>query len=183
MGEGKRKVTAAAPQPSDPRAAIARAVDLLRSGLSDQAKAVCEPLFDAGLSDPEALHHLGYLGIELGQADRAVGVLQRAIGLQPEVPYFYNTLGIAFHRLGRQAPATEAFQRVIALAPTLHEPFNNLGNALLAQARYADAVALAYRARFPSNPALDDLSNWHAFEHAEPETCSGMYQFWVRHRP
>jgi SAM-dependent methyltransferase len=41
-------------------------------------------------------------------------------------------------------------------------------------------VALQYRARFPSNPAMDDLSNWHAFEEAEPETFSGMYQFWVR---
>ncbi len=146
MGDGKRKLTAAAPQPEDPRAAIARAVDLLRSGRLDQAQAVCEPLFDAALSDPEALHHLGYLAIELGQSDRAVGVLQRAIGLQPDMPYFYNTLGIAFHRLGRQEPAIEAFQRVIALAPALHEPFNNLGNALLAQARYADAAACYRRA-------------------------------------
>src|SRR5437588_155494 len=68
MGERKRKL--ASGQAPDARAAISRAVELLRSGNPEQARALCEPFFEAALSDPEAVHYLGYLAIELGRPDR-----------------------------------------------------------------------------------------------------------------
>jgi len=42
------------------------------------------------------------------------------------------------------------------------------------------AAAPAYRARFPGDPALTSLDNWHAFEDSRPDTFARMYQFWVR---
>jgi 2-polyprenyl-3-methyl-5-hydroxy-6-metoxy-1,4-benzoquinol methylase len=44
-----------------------------------------------------------------------------------------------------------------------------------------DAPILAkYRARFPGDPAMTDLANWHRFETENPATFRGMYQFWVQ---
>src|SRR5438874_1170539 len=117
MGEKKRRQAAGEPSPADARAVISRALELLRAGRSEEARALCEPLFGAPLRDAEALHYLGYLAIELGQPERAVGLLQRAIGLQPDVAHFHNTLAIAFLRLARPESAIEPLEQAIALDP------------------------------------------------------------------
>jgi hypothetical protein len=39
-----------------------------------------------------------------------------------------------------------------------------------------------YRDRFPDDPALTNLDNWHALETDRPDTFVLMYQFWVRKR-
>ena len=46
---------------------------------------------------------------------------------------------------------------------------------------WADTDAPArYRDRFPDDPALSNLENWHALEQDRPDTFVLMYQFWVR---
>lgn len=42
------------------------------------------------------------------------------------------------------------------------------------------ASTRAYRQRFPDDPAMTNLVNWHRFETDRPSTFGGMYQFWVR---
>jgi hypothetical protein len=42
------------------------------------------------------------------------------------------------------------------------------------------ATAARYRARFPGDPALADLGNWHRLEQEYPDSFARMYQFWVR---
>jgi SAM-dependent methyltransferase len=165
MGERKRKL--ASGQAPDARAAISRAVELLRSGNPDQARALCEPLFEAALSDPEALHYLGYLAIELGRPDRAIGLLQRAIKLQTGVAHFHNTLAIAFLRSAQPESAVEPLQRAIALSPELHEPIGNLGNTLLSLGRYAEAAA-CYRRAVRLAPQIGTY--WSSFAEAMSNT-------------
>jgi len=41
---------------------------------------------------------------------------------------------------------------------------------------------LAYRLRFPGDPAAVNLQNWHEFENENPDTFSGMYRFWIQKR-
>jgi 2-polyprenyl-3-methyl-5-hydroxy-6-metoxy-1,4-benzoquinol methylase len=41
-------------------------------------------------------------------------------------------------------------------------------------------TAARYKARFPSDPNLLDLDNWHHLEQEHPDTFARMYQFWVR---
>jgi tetratricopeptide (TPR) repeat protein/SAM-dependent methyltransferase len=41
-------------------------------------------------------------------------------------------------------------------------------------------AAVGYRKRFPDDPALSNLANWHRFELDHPHTFVRMYQFWVR---
>lgn len=65
------------------------------------------------------------------------------------------------------------------IAATLQE----LGLEFLGFELPGPEIAQRYLARFPSNPAMDDLPAWDAFEHAEPDTFFGMYQFWARRAP
>jgi SAM-dependent methyltransferase len=37
-----------------------------------------------------------------------------------------------------------------------------------------------YLTRFPLDTAMTDLASWDAFEHGQPSTFAGMYQFWVQ---
>jgi len=41
-------------------------------------------------------------------------------------------------------------------------------------------VVRAYRRRFPDDPAATDLAQWQIFEHENPHTFGGMYQFWIQ---
>jgi hypothetical protein len=43
-----------------------------------------------------------------------------------------------------------------------------------------DAVLAAYRRRFSEDPGATDLAHWHEFETDNPDTFSGMYQFWLQ---
>jgi tetratricopeptide (TPR) repeat protein len=63
--------------------------------------------------------------------------------------------------------------------PRIAGVLDELGLAFLGFELPGPHVALEYLARFPDDPAMDDLSRWHAFEQQHPETFSGMYQFWV----
>jgi SAM-dependent methyltransferase len=39
-----------------------------------------------------------------------------------------------------------------------------------------------YLARFPNDKSMTDLACWDEFEHEQPRTFAGMYQFWVQKR-
>jgi tetratricopeptide (TPR) repeat protein/SAM-dependent methyltransferase len=43
-----------------------------------------------------------------------------------------------------------------------------------------DAMITAYRRRFPDDKAAANLVQWQDFENDNPDTFSGMYQFWVQ---
>jgi Flp pilus assembly protein TadD/SAM-dependent methyltransferase len=43
-------------------------------------------------------------------------------------------------------------------------------------------TAQAYRQRFPDDPSMVSLDNWHVFEQANPTLFAGMYQFWVQRK-
>lgn len=45
---------------------------------------------------------------------------------------------------------------------------------------FIDAPAQAYCARFPNDPAMIDLDQWHTFETENPLTFVAMYQFWIQ---
>jgi SAM-dependent methyltransferase len=43
-----------------------------------------------------------------------------------------------------------------------------------------DAVLAAYRQRFPGDPGATNLDHWQEFEADNPDTFSGMYEFWLQ---
>jgi len=45
-----------------------------------------------------------------------------------------------------------------------------------------DEVIHAYQRRFPDDRGATDLDRWQVFEHENPDTFVGMYQFWVQRK-
>lgn len=41
----------------------------------------------------------------------------------------------------------------------------------------------AYRRRFPDDPRMTSLENWHVFEQEHPSAFAGMYNFWTQKNP
>jgi Tfp pilus assembly protein PilF/2-polyprenyl-3-methyl-5-hydroxy-6-metoxy-1,4-benzoquinol methylase len=41
-------------------------------------------------------------------------------------------------------------------------------------------ISIAYKLRFPDDPAATNLVNWQIFENENPGTFIGMYQFWIQ---
>lgn len=61
--------------------------------------------------------------------------------------------------------------------PQIKKALNELGLRFLG---FNLADATAYRKRFPEDPRMTSLDNWHALEQDNPDTFINMYQFWVQ---
>ena len=60
--------------------------------------------------------------------------------------------------------------------PQIKSVIDETGVRFLGFCVHPDVVG-RYRARFPQDPTMTDLANWHAFETDNPHTFIGMYQF------
>ena len=74
----------------------------------------------------EALHRLGLLLGDRGEFAEAALLMERSLGLAPQVPEFYNNLGEVYRKQRRYGDARQAFERAIGLRPAYAEAYNNL---------------------------------------------------------
>ena len=98
-------------------------------------------------ADPEhfdALHLLGVLAHQAGNADVAIDLIGKALTRNDRHPAAFNNLGDAYFASGRPAEAEAAYRRAVALNPEFAPAHGNLGNALYALGRLREAEA-AYR--------------------------------------
>ena len=105
-------------------------------------------LLDAVLAttpgQPQALHLLGVIHLQSGNAAEAITLIDQAIAADPGQPFFHNSLGEALRAKGEPA-AADAYRRAIDLQPDYLQAYNNLGIALH-QAGDTDGAANAFRA-------------------------------------
>ena len=71
------------------------------------------------------------LAYQVGRADTAVPLIQRAIEHRPSAPTFHLNLGNALLALGQVDDAVASYRQAAVLAPTDPEARYNLGNALI----------------------------------------------------
>jgi tetratricopeptide (TPR) repeat protein len=98
--------------------------DLIRRGLAEQQAgrlSVAKPFYEQALAieprHPDALHLLGVLALQCGDAERAVGLIRQAIAVRPGSPAFHANLGQAFLAAHRVDAASEEFRRAGRLDP------------------------------------------------------------------
>jgi predicted O-linked N-acetylglucosamine transferase (SPINDLY family) len=118
-------------------------------------------------SQPDALHLLGVLALQVGQHAVAVDLIRRAIGVNRRVATYHGNLGVALQALGRIEEAAASLKRSVEIEPTYLDGHFNLGVALQVLGRHAEAaesyrraVALApghLGARYNLGNALLDL--------------------------
>jgi protein O-GlcNAc transferase len=82
----------------------------------------------------------------MGRNETAVGLISRAISINPFEARFFVTLARPLSDQGQFAAAIAAYRKAISMEPTLAEAHNNLGNALREGGQLDEAVAACRRA-------------------------------------
>jgi tetratricopeptide (TPR) repeat protein/SAM-dependent methyltransferase len=155
MGEKKRRLSTRPPgQARFDGRPITRAFEALEAGDRKGAARAFEALQAALPHDPDALHAVGVLGLRLGDPQRALELLLRAIELNARDPAYRCHLAIAYRRLGKPDLAIAELETALVLDPALAEAHSNLGNLLLERganeaAEVSFARALALRRDYP----------------------------------
>jgi Tfp pilus assembly protein PilF len=100
----------------------------------DEAVSVLEPLAnDILYSKPEfAWGNLGWAYLQLGNADKAIDALKRAVGLQPDFCVGSYRLGLAYEKKGDYRAARDAISRALE---TDHPECKGLQDAFASRAR------------------------------------------------
>lgn len=88
----------------------------------------------------EALHRLGILYLQKGDAGAALHMLDAALATEPTNPAYHSNRASALRRLGRMQEALEACVQALRLAPDFADAYVNLVNTLDQMRRYGDAV-------------------------------------------
>src|SRR5262249_34431897 len=102
-----------------------------------------------------ALHLLGVIALQTGRAQRGIGLIIKAIGLNSKDPAAHSNLAMGFNELKRSAEALASCDNALALAPNNAETYNNRGNALGDLQRLEEALA-SYQKAIALKPAYVD---------------------------
>lgn len=123
---------------------FAEAVALHRTGHLAEAETRYRRILDRDGSHLDALHHLGLISLERGDAGRALDLIGRALRLRPDDAILNNNLANARRRLGHRQAALTGYRRALAAAPGLADGWGNLG-ALLGDLDESAFSVLAHR--------------------------------------
>jgi adenylate cyclase len=101
-------------------------------------------------TDPTALTALGYAHSLVGEYDRAIQSLERAIEINPSFAMAYWALGSSFAQSGQTDEGIAMIENAIRLSPQdplMHEFLFNIGSAHFIAQRYEAAVKFAQESR------------------------------------
>ena len=127
-----------------------------RTGRTADAEKTFRRIIEKNPRNAAALNYLGYMLAERGESlDEAIGLIQRALDIEPENPSFLDSLGWAYLRQGK----TDLADRPLTAAAD-REPGNSviqdhLGDLRLAQRRKSEAVAAWQRALSGDGESID----------------------------
>lgn len=89
----------------------------------------------------DALHLLGVIHMQSGDAPAAADLIGRALEVDPRQAVALNNRGVALQALRRDAEAADCFTRALALKPDHAEAFYNRANTRRDQGRFDDALS------------------------------------------
>ncbi|CAH1385681.1 tetratricopeptide repeat protein [Candidatus Nitrotoga sp. M5] len=111
-----------------------------QAGRLSQAEAIYQQILQIVPNHPDALHLSGLIALRRGKSEIAVGLISRAISVNPSNPAYYINLGNAFKDQGRLQEAILNYQQAVSIKPDFAEACTNLGNALKEQGNLEAAV-------------------------------------------
>lgn len=118
-----------------------RAAAHFRAGRGSEAAKLCRAIIARQPDHAAALHLLGLLAGQSGDAGQARRLLERAAALRPADAGLIVNLGLACRLDGNLAAAVERFREAVRLAPGLPEARYNLAEALRLAGDDAGAAA------------------------------------------
>jgi protein O-GlcNAc transferase len=111
-----------------------------------QAEALYRKILDAQPNHPDALHLLGLIALNVGQANAAIDLIRRAISLRPNVADFHRNLAIALQSDHRLTEAIASWRHFEQLQPNAADAPAQRGALLTIQGHYDQAIASLERA-------------------------------------
>ena len=174
---------ARAPEASAPR--LEAAVAHHHAGRIGDAEAIYRQVLATDPENPDALHLLGVVALQRGNAQEAVDLASRSLANRPDDPNALNHLGEAYRMLGFLDEAKTCFEKTLALDSNYHQACNNLGNVYQAGGRLDIAMSWFQRALEISPDYADAHTNLgNALqESGHPEAAIACYQKALELRP
>ena len=100
-------------QMSNIQATIEAALQHHQNGSLGQAREQYEIVLQADPGNPAALYSLGLIAFETHEYEQAVVLIGRAIEQNPQIPQFYNALGVVFKAQEKPQKAIEAYKQAL----------------------------------------------------------------------
>jgi len=126
-------------------ASIAEAMAVARrhheAGNLLEAERVYRLILQTAPQRADALHMLGMVTSQLGRPSEAVALMEQALALRPEVPYFHTNLGLVYQGVGNFAGAVAQHDEAIRLDPRFAGAHYNRGTILREQGKLDEALA------------------------------------------
>jgi Flp pilus assembly protein TadD len=138
------------PNPA-PSALLKEAIALHTAGRLGEAETKYCELLGKNNNCADALHLLGTLRYQQGNAVTAIEFIERAIAISPTVPEMHLNLGAAYRASGQAVKAAQSFRKARELNPSLSIASFNLGHALR-DAGDLSAALSAYKIYLGANP-------------------------------
>jgi predicted O-linked N-acetylglucosamine transferase (SPINDLY family) len=143
------------PKPGPATLTLQQALDLAtqhhRAGRFAEAEVIYRRVLEVDPNNANALHLLGVLGGQVGQAESGIQLMRRAIALQPDFVDAYNNLGCTLVAQDQPDEAIEALRNAIRLQPDNPMIRLNLTTAML-QSGLANETLAMLRALLPNAP-------------------------------
>ena len=89
--------------------------------------------------DADALRNLGAIGLQMGEAEAAIGLLRRSLKIDNTSADAQCNLGLALKQAGHLDEAEQAYRSAIAIDPLIVDAHSNLGVLLFEMNRYEEA--------------------------------------------
>ena len=119
----------------------------LSTDLNSLSMQALEQRITSDTMDSDARYALAKKYHARGQFDKAIGLYQETLRLDPTNSNAQNDLGVALQQRGRRVEAEAAYRRAVALDPFSVTPHLNLGLLLRAMNKANDASQEFYLAR------------------------------------
>lgn len=126
-------------------------------------------------SHSDALNYLGYYYVERGiQLDEAMGLIKRAVSIQPDNGYYVDSLAWAYYKMGRNQEALLQLERAVTLVPDDPVIVQHLGEVYLSLGKQDEARKAWVRSLElnPDNQTLRDVFQKHGF--GNPQVKEGI---------
>ena len=105
-----------------------RAMDLHKAGKLDAAETIYLDVLKHNPDDPNALHLLGIIVAERGNAEKGIDMILQALQKVPNSFAMYHNVGNLYAQSGQLKKAEENFRKAIELNPDYAEAFHNLSS-------------------------------------------------------
>ena len=123
-----------------------RALAAHRSGRLEQARALYQEILEVRPDDPDALHQLGVIAVQSGDASGGIELIRQSLRVKPGQAEAHSSLGNALRILKKPDEALESYEHALELDPGHASALNNRGSALLDLGRPQDALTSYERA-------------------------------------